>query len=193
MFEEIICDNGIEYGIIDGNDKLLYIKVGNGGDIYGNENKYLTIAKLINSEFGFSILVAGNPVEMSTKAAIMLDSAFIENHFPSVSEIYGFGHSNGGQMLISYGYLNPKISRILSVNAPITINFHKTKNGIRSFRGESLTMIYGSRDQSYRYVKMLESCENPNFEYSIIEDADHGFSEMLDKFISLPKTYLFYT
>ena len=191
MFDTVIKENSIEYGIIKGNEKLFYIKVGNGGNIYGYENKYFSIAKQINAEHGFSVLVASNPVEFAIKDAITYDSGFISKCFPSTNEIYAFGHSNGGQMLASYAYLNPKIKRVLATNVPLMINLHKTKEGISNFEGEYMTMLYGEKDPSCRYVEILNSCKSSKFNYHIIKNADHHFKNMLEEFISLPKHYLF--
>ena len=191
MFDIITNENSIEYGIIKGNEKLFYIKVGNGGSIYGYENKYLSIAKQINAEYGFSVLVASNPVNLAIKDAIKYDNDFIDKHFPNTYDIFAFGHSNGGLMLASYAYLNPKIKNVLSINAPLMINLHKTKEGILKFNGEHMTMLYGEHDPSCRYSEILNSCKSSKFNYYIIKNADHHFKNMFEEFISLPKQYLF--
>lgn len=192
MFDAIQSNtNNIEYGIIRGNDKLFYIKVGNGGSIYGFRNKYLCIAKQINEEYGFSVLVASNPVELSIRDSIIYDIESIEKIFPSTKHIYAFGHSNGGQMLISYAYLYPKIKRVLCVNVPLTINLHKTKEGISNFDGEYMIMLYGEKDPSFRYVEILNTFKSSKFNYYIIKNADHNFKDMFKEFTSLPKKYLF--
>ena len=184
-------EKNIEYGIIKGNGKLFYIKVGNGGSIYGYKDKYLSIAKQINAEFGFSVLVASNPVELAARDAMKYDSDFINKYFPNMDEIYAFGHSNGGQMLVSYAYLNPKIKKVLAVNVPLMINLHKTKEGISKFSGEQMTMLYGEKDPSFRYMEILKTSLSPIFSYSAIKNADHNFENILEEFILLPKRFLF--
>ncbi|MBR3996064.1 MAG: alpha/beta hydrolase [Clostridia bacterium] len=191
LFDVLIKENNIEYGVIKGNDKLLYIKVGNGGSIYGYANKYLSIAKQINGEYGLSILVASNPIELAIKESIKYDNDFIDRYFPNTKDIYAFGHSNGGQMLVSFAYLNPKIKKVLSVNVPLMINLHKTKEGISKFNGEHMTMIYGEKDPSFRYVEILDSSVSSKFSYYTIKNANHHFENMLEEFILLPKQFLF--
>ena len=192
MFESVAEKKGIEYGIIRGNGTLFYVKVGNGGDIYGYKNRYLTIAEQIYGEAGCSVLVASNPVEMSLKEGMTLDMDFARECFPDTVEIRAFGHSNGGQMLATCACLYPMIKRVLAVNAPLMINLHRTKAGIFGFEGDRMQMVYGSKDPSHLYLPVLNACVSAKFGYSVVENADHDFNTMLEEFIALPKRYLFY-
>ena len=191
MFDKVVEKNNIEYGIIHGDEKLFFIKVGNGGNIYGNENKYLRISQQIHNDYGCSVLVSSNPVELSIKDSIVLDLDFVKENFPNVVEISAFGHSNGGQMLVSYAYLCPIIKKVLAVNVPLIINLHKTKEGIQNFAGDKMHMIYGEKDPCFRYTPVLNACLSSKFSYSTVENANHDFKNMLEEFISLPKQYLF--
>ena len=49
LFDNIVALNRIEYGMLNGNNTLVYIKTGNGGNIFGYKKKYLTMAKQIQS------------------------------------------------------------------------------------------------------------------------------------------------
>ncbi|MBQ8404392.1 MAG: alpha/beta hydrolase [Clostridia bacterium] len=191
MFDKVVTKNGIEYGSIHGNNTLFFIKVGNGGSIYGDEDKYLRISQKIHSDYGCSVLVSGNPVEMHIKDAIVLDFEFIKENFPYIAEVNAFGHSNGGQMLVSYAYMYPIIKNVLAVNVPLMINLHKTKEGIEKFTGNKIHMIYGEKDPSFRYIKILDSKLSLKFGYSTVENANHMFENMVDEFISLPERFLF--
>ena len=191
MFDSVLTQNKIEYGIIEGNATVFYVKVGNGGSIYGYENKYWEIAKQIHMEYGCSVLVASNPINLSIKDGIELDLKFIKERFPNANQILAFGHSNGGQMLVSYAYAYPIINKVLAVNVPLMINLHKTKEGISNFKQDKIYMVYGSRDPSYRYVEILNSSVTEKFEYVVVENADHHFKNMLKEFMELPKRFLF--
>lgn len=191
MFDMLIRENDTDYGILKGSGLLLYIKVGNGGEIYGSENRYLAIALESRAKYGCSVLVASNPTDLSVREAMARDSAFMDRQFPDVDVIYALGHSKGGQMLGSYAYTNPKIKRVLSVNAPLMINLHKTKEGILRFCGRRMTMVYGEKDQSVRYAPMLGAFVSASFGYEIVKNADHGFEGMNEEFVSLPGRYLF--
>lgn len=50
----------IDYGIIKGNSTILFIKRGQNGTIYGYNNKYLKLARLVNSKNGCSIVCSSN-------------------------------------------------------------------------------------------------------------------------------------
>lgn len=191
MFDRIVEKNDTEYGIINGDSKLFFIKVGNGGSIYGYENRYLRMAEKIHNDHGCSVLVSGNPVEISIKDSIALDIEFIKEYFPDTVEIVAFGHSKGGQMLVSYAYLCPMIKNVLAVNVPLMLNLHKTKAGIKNFEGNKIHMIYGDKDPSFPYVGILDSSLSSKFGYSIVKNADHNFENMSDEFISLPEKILF--
>lgn len=190
MFENIFQSNEIEYGIINGNNILVYIKSGRGGDIYGYRNKYLIMAEQINRNYGYSVFVASNPVEINHEDNIPLDMETIREKMPRTEEILAFGHSNGGQLLLTYAYKYPMIKRVLAVNAPLMINLHKTKRGIEMFNGKKMVAVYGDKDPSYDFIKLLESCESEKFGYAIIKNADHYFINMFEDFINLPMEYL---
>ena len=57
-----LIQNGkeIEYGIIDGNNTIVYIKAGMEGSCYGYENKYVRIGRLLNEKHGCSIVSSLN-------------------------------------------------------------------------------------------------------------------------------------
>ena len=48
MYELVIGKNNHTYGIIRGNETIVFIKPGLGGSIYGYENKYFKIKKKLN-------------------------------------------------------------------------------------------------------------------------------------------------
>ena len=191
MYDLSITENRIDYGILKGEDRLLYVKVGNGGDIYGRENKYLRIARQIRAHHGWSVLVASTPADLSAKDCMAYDTAFIQRRFENAADIYAFGNSKGGQMLLSYAYLNPRIKRVAAVNAPLMIDLHKTKAGLQRFEGDRITLIYGEKDQSAGYLPFLKHGLPPKCHLITVAMADHNFSEMTEEFIGLPERYLF--
>lgn len=47
-------NNVIEYGIVNGDNTIVFIKAGQNGSLYGYNNKYIKMAKRLNSKYGIS-------------------------------------------------------------------------------------------------------------------------------------------
>ena len=189
-FKDILI---IDYGIIKGNNNILLIKAGQNGSMYGYKNKYLKIGKMINEKYGSTVICSSNPFDGSNPlddAMEVIEEYVKDNNFYDY-EIYYIGHSNGGLIGAWYGTNYPKIKRMLLINAPLMYNYHKTKDGINRFKGEEIIAIYGSLDQSYPFVELLDKIENKNFKYYIIEGQDHHFSKESYDFKKLPFDYLY--
>lgn len=99
------------------------------------------------------------------------------------------GVSAGATMALWYAVKYPQIRRVLCVNPVLNINLHRTSNGVRNFSGEKLAVVFGEKDPSAKWAKLLPVL--PNLQIHIIPDADHVFCGKLDEFIDLPKKYLF--
>jgi len=196
-FDEIIelplAGETIQYGIVNGLSTIVFIKAGANGSMYGYENKYLRIAKSINQKYGYTVICSSNPDynrENPLNQAIELIANYVENNNFDDYEIFYMGHSDGASLGAKYGYLYPKIRRMLLINSPIFFNWHKIKDGMKQFTGEKAIFVYGDLDPSYKYVEMLNLISNDRVKLEIIEGADHHFVGMLDDFIDLPNKYL---
>ena len=192
IFSKIIDGEEVNYGIIEGNNTILLIKAGQDGSMYGYENKYLTIARNINKEFGYTVICSSNPLRKTNplEQAMEIIEDYCEQKGFDDYQVYYMGLSNGGYVGAAYAHLHPKIKRMLIVNMPIFINWHKIKDGMKQFNGEQATFIYGTLDPSYKYVEMLTLLNKDNIKLEIIKDADHNFAGKLDEFIALPNKYL---
>lgn len=171
-FEQIIQytvgDISIQMGYFPGSEKVLFIKTGQGGSIYGYENKYLHLAHTLNEQFGCSVLVSSTTTdifEAYNKEMQIVSDCFAGKKY----DIYYMGVSKGGLIGCWYGANNQKLKKITSINAPLMINFHnKTLPAIKSLSNK-LTMVYGSLDPSYKFVGFAERYTT----IKIIEGADH--------------------
>ena len=169
-FTNIFALEQTSIGYIPGSNQVLLIKTGQGGSIYGYENKYLDLALEVNEKYGFSVFVSATIVD--TKESFARDIRVVEEALgTSDIEIYYLGVSKGGLIGIWYGADEPRMAKMVSVNAPLMINFHgKTLPGIKKLGREKLTMIYGSLDPSYKYIPFVYKHTN----VQIIEGADHN-------------------
>ena len=185
-FTQVYTGEGMTVGYIPGFSKVLFIKTGQGGTIYGYENKYLDLAIKVNKQYGWAVFVSATIID--TRESFQRDIQTIEKCLgTSEFEISYLGVSKGGLVGMWYGCDEPRIKKMVSINAPLMINFHgKTLPGIKKLGKEKLTMIYGSLDPSYKYVPFVEKHAN----VQIIEGADHnlrgvsiGLMDIASKFL----------
>lgn len=181
----------IDYGIVNGNDTVVFIKVGQNGSIYGYENKYLRIAHNLHSKYGYTVICASNPFDGNNP----LDNDFsvVEDYCKENGiddyEIYYFGHSNGARIGIAWGYQYPRIRKMVLVNSPIFINFNSLKDGLNNIDNKKVFLVYGEYDQSVSYTELFKPLLNGNIKLEIVKGADHDFTNMLDEFMKLPDKY----
>ena len=166
----VMSNHQVNIGYMPGSSKVLFIKTGQGGSIYGYENKYLDLAIEINKTYGWSVFVSATSSD--SREVYEHDMLLLEQYLGmSEYEIFYLGFSKGGLIGIWYGAENLKIKKIVLVNAPLMINFHgKTLPGIKKLDKEKLTMVYGSLDPSFKYIPFIDKWVNVD----IIEGADHN-------------------
>ena len=187
-FEDIAI---IDYGIVEGNNIIVFIKAGQNGSLYGYQNKYIKMAKRLNKKYGCSVICSSNPFDGNNP----LDNAMVIIEYYAKRfddyKIYYLGYSNGALIGAWFGVKYPKIKRMALVNGPLMYNLHKTKEGALSFKGESINFIYGEHDQSIGYIELLKSIENDKIKVFIEEGQDHHFSKSEEDFQQIPEKYLF--
>ena len=59
--EKPVDGETIHYGILLGNETIVFIKAGADGDIYGYQNKYLHMARRLHERMGATVVCASNP------------------------------------------------------------------------------------------------------------------------------------
>lgn len=169
-------------------DKALVILTGVGGSADGFGNKYLRIAEYVQSDYGFPVFIAPTPKDIWDRKEGFFDE--VAAHFmQNKTCVYLMGVSAGATMALWYAVKYPQIRRILCVNPVLNINLHLTSSGIRDFCGEKMAVVFGEKDPSAKWAKILPAA--PHLQINIVPGADHLFSGKLDEFIDLPKKYLF--
>lgn len=188
-FEDIAI---IDYGIVEGNNTIVFIKAGQNGSLYGYQNKYIKMARRLNEKYGCSVICSSNPFDGNNP----LDNAMevIEDYAKKFDDykIYYLGFSNGALIGAWYGVKYPKIQRMALVNGPLMYNYHNTKEGALSFNKERLSFVYGEYDSSIGYIDLLNNIKNNKIKVYIEEKQDHHFSKSEEEFQSIPDKYLFY-
>ena len=179
-------NTGIDFGVKAGNKKIVFIKAGLGGNLFGYDDKYLKIAHRLNERYGCSIISASNPHD--GKLHVASDKAIIEAYVKEKGiespELYFFGHSNGGIKGLQLA-TELTFRKMLLVNMPLMIDFHKTKKYLSIIPDTKITFVYGELDPSYSYIPFFEG-KFDNLDILKFPGADHNFAGLTDRFISLP-------
>ena len=178
-FDEVIDD---KYGIVLGYKGVFLIKTELNGSIYGFQNRYLKIAKRINFEYGLTVIVMNNLSDITLE-----DDFYNLKNYIDEDNIYFMGMSNGATQAIQNENMSAKFKKMLLVNLPLMINLHKTKEGIKNYKGR-LTCVFGSKDPSFNYLPLIQDFRNVNI--VVIPNQDHNFNNG-DDFLFLAEKYLF--
>ena len=175
----------VNYGCIRGNEIIVYIKAGLGGDYLGFKNKYLIMAQRLHKQYGCSVISASNPESKNRKIDVDREIilSFIQKENITKPNLYFFGHSNGCLKGLELAASGISFKRMILVNMPLMINFHKTKRWIKEIPDTEIIAIFGEKDPSYAYVPFLDKFAN-NLKTVRIPGADHNFANRLDEFIS---------
>ena len=196
-FEQILflsqSKTKIEYGIIHGNDTIIFIKPGSGGSYYGHENKYLKIAKSLHAKHGCTVISSSNPLGYLNDVSIEMDFIrdYASKHEMQDYKVYYLGHSNGAALGIINAYKYPEIKRLVCINGPLMTQPQQVIRGIKEFSEDKMFLVYGSKDSSFRMVKMYSELESEKINFISIYGADHNFTECMDLFIELPGALFF--
>lgn len=166
---------GKQFGIIQGEKYLVFIKTGRGGSIEGFENKYLDICSLLFEKYGYTFVVSANPKCSVCDLEEEIES--IDKYVGDYKEIFFVGISNGAFIGATQCRKIKKIKNAVLINAPLMINFHEIKEGAQKFRGDNMYFLYGEDDPSFRYIEILNVIKNTACKYKIIKGEGHDFSK----------------
>ncbi|MBQ5792441.1 MAG: hypothetical protein IIW17_00310 [Clostridia bacterium] len=178
---------GIDYAFVYGDHRIVFVKVGLGGDCFGEEDKYLFMARMLQNTYGCSVIVAANPCD--GKSHVDADghaiARFIAENGVCDPQLYLFGNSGGCVKGLALATRTTFVRAVL-VNMPLMIDFHKTKRYIAALSQTEILAVYGARDPSAPYVPFLEG-RFANLRVRIVAGADHNFHGMTHEFIDLSR------
>lgn len=181
-------DAVLDYGCMYGNEKIVFIKVGLGGNYLGDESRYLRIARRLRETHGCSVISVSNPYVENRRIDIENDrrilSDFMQKQNLKNPELYFFGHSNGCVKGLELAASGMNFQRMILTNMPLMINFHKIKKWLAAISHTNIIAVYGDRDPSYPYVPFIDG-RIADLETRIIPGADHNFAGGSDVFITL--------
>ena len=189
-----IIYKGVNFGVMEGNNGLLIIKTGSGGTIYGHENKYLTMAKKIQSKYGFGVIVSDNPGELAAADNMVVTMSVAKNYWEenTLEKAYYFGVSKGAQYGAMYAYQYDWVTKWLLLNMPLMINWHRSRAGLGKLLPiQQMTMLWGDRDPSYKYIELIDTIKGKNITKVVLPGMDHMLSGASRDVVKLLDNYLF--
>ncbi len=176
----------INYGIIFGNEKIVFIKTGADGDIRGYKDKYLKMSHRVHERMGATVICASNPETVNGHFAADKEMiSYVASELKHTEYmVYFLGVSDGAYHNIVLATEIPQTMKILGISTSRkTVEDFKEKLQVLSHVEKIL--VYGTEDYEYDVVPMLKDLECENLKVMIIEGADHNFKGMLDEFITL--------
>ena len=192
-FDCVMTEGTVQMGALMGSEVLLFIKTGQGSGIYGYEKRYLRMAERVRAKYGLSVVVSAT--ESDRREVYEREREWVRERFSDPEgSIYCFGVSKGGLIACWYWTEEPRVRRILTVNAPLMINYHnRTLPAIRRFTDDftardRLTMVYGTLDPSYPYVPFVRN----RARVEILEGADHNLTDYPVKHLDLVERWLLF-
>lgn len=176
----------ITYGILHGNERIVFIKAGAGGSVNGHQDKYLRMAQRARERLGATVICASNPfIEAGHVAA---DRAAIERIAAALQlsdyTVELVGTSDGAYHCLLLAKELPQAKRLLAIN-PSLIDLADLKERLAALPQLDKTIVCGTEDEDYPLLSQQSPLANERLTFIAAEGADHRFSGMLDTFINL--------
>ena len=177
-----VCGENVNYGILYGSEKIVFIKTGAGGDIRGYEDKYIEMAYRAHGKLGATVICASNPdaehrsTDEKTIRQIVSESGF------SAFTLSFVGTSDGAYQILTLAGKFPETVKVLGIN-PSFITVSGLKEKLAALPQAEKILVFGTEDEEY--VCALPALQAMDPEPIVIEGADHRFTGMTREFISL--------
>ena len=146
----------IRYGVVHGNDTIVFIKSGTGGKYDGYQQKYLRMAERVHAaQRGFADYTV----------------CFV-------------AHSDGWEQIIRTAKKMPQTRRLLGIN-PSFVDDEEATDDLRALPQAEKTLVYGTQDDDFYLAAKLEAAGIPRLRIITVDGADHDFTHRLEDFIAL--------
>ena len=188
----------IKYGILFGNEKIVFIKSGVPRDTEDDEDnkktedkfvdKYLIMAHRIRDRIGATVICASNgdadPRDQLRADKFLIKKVIAERAFENY-EMYFVGTSDGGYHSLLLAQQFSQTAKYLGINSS-----HK---GIEDFAERILslsqvrkTLVYGRKDEDFdKDFPTMNALACDNLEIVVLDGVDHHFTDKVDDFIAL--------
>ena len=178
----------IKYGILFGNEKIVFIKVGAFGKINGHKDKYIRMAHRIHDRIGATVICSSNPW-LDQTAHLEADKAEIDHVITELGienfEMYFVGTSDGGYHSLLLAQQFPKTKKYIGINS--------SHMGIEDFAERILNLsqvkkilVYGRNEEHFdKDFPTMNALACDNLEIIVLDGVDHDFTGKVDDFIAL--------
>ena len=186
----------LRYGIIWGNDKIVFIKAGVPKDVEEDNkktkgkyvDKYLIMAHRVRNRIGATVICASN-CDLSGEIQLEADKLFIENVILNKGfvnyELHFVGTSDGGEHSLKLSQQFPKTVKFLGINSSWSTT-DTFLDIIQSLPHVKKIFVYGAWDVDFDdIVPKLNALACDNLEITVLDGVDHDFTDKVDDFIAL--------
>ena len=181
-----VAGEKVNYGIIYGNEKIVFIKVGADGSIRGYQDKYLKMAHSVHDRLGATVICASNPyikyghleADRAMISKVVADCGFADY------KVYFVGTSDGGYHNLLLAQQMPHAVKLLGINASL-IDKDDFVEKLHKIPNVKKILVYGTEDDDYEFVPTLQALEYENLEIITVEGVDHEFTGMVYEFVAL--------
>lgn len=173
----------LEYEVILGNEKIVFIKAGANGTVSGCKNKYYRMAQRLHERLGATVICASNPDTPHRELDEQKIRQTIHDRGFSDFEIYFIGNSDGAYHNLLLAKRFPEAVKLVGINSSY-ITAPDLQEKLQDLPNVSKVLVYGTNDDDFdRVVPALEKTVCNNLSLKYVEGADHDFTGMLEEFI----------
>lgn len=175
----------LEYEILFGNQKIVFIKAGAGGNACGYDNKYLKMARRVHERVGATVICASNPFVSHEEVDEAEIKWVVAEKGLSNFEISFVGASDGAHHNLLLAKRFPETVKWLGINTSY-INIEDLQKKLLSLSNIYKILICGTKDDDFnQVVPAISKITGENLVMKLIDGADHNFTGMVEEFISL--------
>lgn len=187
-FSATVGSKKIKYGVLRGNEKVVFIKVGADGSIRGYQDKYLRMAHRVHDRIGATVICASNPY-VGENTHLKADRSLMETVMANVGvescEMYFVGTSDGGYHALLLAQQFAQAVTYLGINS--------SHRGIEDFaaRIQGLPqvrkiLVYGRDDEDFgKDFPTMNALACDHLEVVALDGVDHDFTDRIDDFVAL--------
>ena len=175
----------VKYETVYGNEKIVFIKAGAGGNAMGYKNKYIRMAQRIHKRLGATVICASNPDVPHEKSDEEKIRRIVSEMCFTDFELYFIGTSDGAYHNLSLAKRFPERVKLVGINTSY-IDISDFEERLKELSDVDKVLIYGTEDDDFdEVVPALGRMTFDKLELKYVEGADHSFTGMVEEFIAL--------